>query len=185
LRPGEQLRWVGRPCQGWRYRWNNRLLLGHAVLAVFSLVWLAKLVNWCASAAGFDLGIRLSHPSIGSSTLVLVFASALTRQLTSERRRRAGTSYAVTDRRVLFVLTTVIPQSVIAVDFDQIELITFNTYMEAFGPRNSILLKLKEIDPYMACSRVLGHQMSSRMIFLEDLEEPQEFYDLVRARPMS
>lgn len=182
LRPGEQLRWVGRPRQGWRYRWTNRLLIVEIGMAVFSLIWLTKFANWCAFTAGFNLGLPLDRPSLRSSILVLLFASVLAWQLISERRRRAGTWYAVTDRRVLFVLTTVVPQSVIGVEFDQIAQISRNTFMEMFGPRDAILLKLKDIDPYMAGSRVLGYQMSARMIFLEDLENPREFYEQLRAR---
>lgn len=182
LRPGERALWVGRPRQGWGYRWFNRVLIVELAGAVFALVWLAGLANWCALSFGIDLGLPLGRPSACTSTLMLFGGAAVAWQLIAERRRRAGTWYAVTDRRLLFVRTNTFPQSAIGVEYNDIARFSLNAAREIPAGRNAVIIMLKEIDPYMACSDVLGYQVSDSMIVLEDLEQPQEYYDQVMAR---
>jgi len=55
---------------------------------------------------------------------------------------------------VLFVLTSVWPESVIGMDFGDIFEVFLNNGMEVPGPPNAIILKLKKIDPYLANSSV-------------------------------
>ncbi|HSZ54093.1 MAG TPA: hypothetical protein VK797_00410 [Tepidisphaeraceae bacterium] len=106
-------------------------------------------------------------------------------QLFSERRRRAGTWYAVTDQRILFVLTRRRPESVIGIEFSELSRISLNNAMEVMGPLDGVILKLNDIDPYMAASGVLGYQVSAKMIFLEDLEDPEEFVKQIVASKMA
>jgi hypothetical protein len=182
LRPGEQLRWVGRARQGWRYRWSNRIVIVQTAAAILSLIWLFRFAIWYMSELGFNAGPTPTHPSLRSSILVFALGGVTSWQLLSERRRRAGTWYAVTDRRVLFVLTSVFPQSVIGVDFDVIAGISTNAALEEIAPANAIILQLKHVDPYLCNSRVLGYQMRSRTIILEDVEDAQEFYNQLMHR---
>lgn len=186
LQPGEQLRWVGRPRLGWRYRWFNRVLILQIAAAVAALVWLAKFANACLSAAGIHLALPLGRPSPRLTLIVFAFVGFTTWQMIAERRRRKGTWYAVTDRRVLFVLTSVRPQSVVGIEFDELCQVSLNSAMEFLGPLNGVILKLKHIDPYIAGSRVLGYQptiwrtnsartSASNAIFLEDIDDPHEF----------
>jgi hypothetical protein len=181
LRPGERLRWVARPKQKWSFRWNNRLILLQAAAAIVTVVWLARMVVWAFAVAGFDLHLALRHPTLYSSSIVLAFVGVTSWQVITDRRRRAGTWYAVTDRRVLFVLTSVRPESVVAVEFDELAQISSNAGLEVFGSLKAVVLKLKRVDPYMAGSDVLGYQMADNAIILEDLEDPQEFRDQIVA----
>jgi hypothetical protein len=185
LLPGEQLLWVGRPRQGWAYRWSNRLFLVQLAVGVMSLVWLAEIANWGASALGIDLRLPLGRPSLRFSTMVMFLGGVTMWQLYRDRRRRAGTWYAVTDRRVLFVLTSVTPQSVIGVEFDEIASVSLNAGMDVLAPLNAVILRLKSVDPYLLNSKVLGYQMGNNLIVLEALEEPQEFCERVRRRARS
>jgi hypothetical protein len=182
LRPGEQLRWVGRARRDWVYRWSNRIVFVQIAAAVFALIWIARLAYWSLSALGMNAGPHLGPPTFMSSVIVFTFAAVTAWQMVSERRRRAGTWYAVTGQRVLFVLTSATPQSVIGVEFSQIAKIYFNTGLEIPGPPNGIILKLKQVDPYLCNSRVLGYQLGKAIIFLEDVEDPQEFYKHLMAR---
>lgn len=186
LQPGEQLRWVGRSRQGWRYRWFNRVLLLQIAAAVAALVWLAKFANACLSVAGIHLALPLSSPSPRLTLIVLAFVGFTTWQMIIERRRRAGTWYAVTDRRVLFVLTSVTPESVVSIEFHELCQVSLNTAMEFLGPLDGVILKLKHIDPYLAASRVLGYQNTywssnpartsdKNAIILEDVDDSHEF----------
>ena len=181
LRPGEQLRWVGRPRQGWRHRWLHRGFLLQIAGAVVAFIWLAKFAKWCLSAAGIELALPLAPPTTRLTLFAFAFVSFTTWHLFSERRRRAGTWYAVTDRRVLFVLTSVRPESVVGVELDELSQVSLNAAAEFPGPTSAVILKLKQIDPYMAGSGVLGYQMASNAIFLEDLEDPKEFVDQIVA----
>lgn len=117
--------------------------------------------------------------------IVLAFACLTVLQMLFERRRRAATWYAVTDRRILFVLTSRRPESVIGVEFSELGRISLNKGMEVAGPLNGIILVLKHVDPYMAASDVLGYQVSAKMIFLEDLEDPEEFVKQIVASKMA
>ncbi|HEX4794174.1 MAG TPA: hypothetical protein VH370_10300 [Humisphaera sp.] len=182
LCPGEELRWVGRARQGWRYRWSNRLVIVQTAAAVLSLVWLFRFAIWSMSELGFNAGPMPTHPSLRSSILVFALGAITTWQLLAERRRRAGTWYAVTDRRVLFVLTTVYPQSVIGVEFDEIAGVSTNAALDAPAPAKAIILQLKHVDPYLCASRVLGYQMGTTTIILEDIEDAQEFYKQIMRR---
>lgn len=129
-----------------------------------------------------NLGLQWRPPTLGSSVIVILFVGVLAWQLIAERRRRAGTWYAITDRRILFVLTSVRPESVIGVEFGNLAQISFNNAMDVPGPLGAIVLKLKQGDVYLANSSVLGYQPRSQTILLEDLEDPREFYDQLLSR---
>ena len=70
----------------------------------------------------------------------------------------------------------------IGVEFADLARVSLNAAMQLPGPRDAIILKLKRVDPNLACSRVLGYQLSATTIFLEDIEHPHEFYNHLIAR---
>lgn len=179
LRPGEQLRWVGRARSGWLFRWQNRIVMVQIAGAICIVVWLS---NWvCQSLTALVHRLPVTLPSTRTCLLVLVLVGFTIRQMYLDRRRRAGTWYAVTDGRILFVLTTARPESVIAINFDELAQISLNDGHKQVGPKNAVILQLKQVDPYLASSTVLGYQVSAKNVLLEDLESPQEFYEQVVA----
>jgi hypothetical protein len=134
---------------------------------------------------GFATHRKLQLPGTRFCVLASLLLAITAWQIYSDRRRRAGTWYAVTDRRILFVLTTVWPQSVSAVEFGDIAEVSLNRGLHEVAKPTGVILKLKGIDPYLANSDVLGYQVSAKTIVLEDMDSPQGFYDQVLAAQLA
>jgi hypothetical protein len=179
LKRGEQVFWVGQPRQGWAFRWYNRLVVLQMASAVIIAWWLIALALWMAGRGG-------PFPHTGSLpgdvAIVACVAGTIWQQI-HDKRRRAGTWYAVTDRRLLFVLTTVRPESVIAIAYD--EIVEISAHQRRYGAspgEGTLKIRLKEIDPYMAASTVLGYQMGVRTIVLETMPAVQDLCEMIDKR---
>jgi hypothetical protein len=116
LKPGEQVLWVARPRQGWVFLWHNPLIVVQIISAVLIAWWLMGVALWMSGAGGPFPGVRLLGMNVG----VVVFVAVTIRQFIRDKRHRDGSWYAVTDQRLLFVLTTVRPESVIGIAYDEI-----------------------------------------------------------------
>ena len=177
LKPGEQVLWVGRPRQGWAFRWYNRLVVVQIACAVVIAWWLMSVILWMSGRGG-------PFPGSGNIPLDIMVAACVAgtiRQQIKDKQRRAGTWYAVTDQRLLFVLTTVRPESVIGVPYDQIVEISAHPRFDRASPGEGTLkFRLKAIDPYLSGSTVLSYQISAREIVLETVPDVQEFYEQVQ-----
>jgi hypothetical protein len=177
LKPGEQLLRVAQPRQGWVFRWNNPLITMQVICAVLIVWWLFSVALWMSGAGGPFPAARPTPLNIG----VVVLVAATIRQLIRDKRRRAGTWYAVTDQRLMFVRTNVRPQSVIGVPYDQIVEISAHQRPDRATPGEGILkFRLKEIDPYLSGSNVLGYQMSAGEIVLETVPDVQDLCELIQ-----
>jgi hypothetical protein len=178
LRSGEQLLWVGRPVQGYIYRWRNRVVIVQVTLALLVLGWAAKWGYWAIESLAQHTTVNWLPARF--YFLLAVCAGMIYWHLITERNRRAGTWYAVTDRRILFILTTENPQSVFSTTFDEIARIELCP-VAPWSSAVIVSVKLKQIDPYMGS--VLGYQMSAKSVDIEDLENPREFFQqVVRAK---
>jgi len=179
LRPGEQVLWVARPRQGWVFLWHNPLIVVQIICAVLIAWWLMGVALWMSGAGGPFPGVRL----IGMNVGVVVFVAATIRLYINDKRRRAGTWYAVTDQRLLFVLTNVWPESVASIAYDQI--VDINTHQRpnrAIPGEGTLKLRLKDIDPYVSGSTVLSSHLSADEIVLETLPEVQDLCELIQKR---
>jgi hypothetical protein len=181
LHEGEHVLWVGRPRQGWAVPYVNQLLLGVQVWsAILLLRWAAQLLTWLV---GDPLGGNPRWDSPRFLALVVAVGLATAWQVVADRRRRAATWYAMTDRRLLFVRTDVVPESVIGVEFDEIAKVRLNrgrSIMWLARP-DAIRIELKRQDPYLLNSKVIGYQ-NGPAIDLADVPGSRELYDLLRWR---
>jgi len=181
LKPGERLLGVTRPHQGWAYRWHNRLLFVQVAWALAALWWLLKLALWSAGSLGVDLGLPNAPPTGLHTVVVLAGGVVVVRQLLLDRQRRAGTWYAATDQRLLFVLTNVSPESVIAVEYGEITNLRLNRRDDVPAPaRDVISFDLKHVDPYLCNSTVLGYQIASGAVVLENVADARDLFELIR-----
>jgi hypothetical protein len=178
LRPGEQVFWVGQPRQGWAFRWWNRLVFVQILSAVIISWWLMSIVLWIIRADG-PFPVRMGPGNI----MVLTCVGATVWQLIHDKQRRANTWYAVTDQRVLFVLTNVWPESVIGIEYNEIvEVSAHGRFDRATPGEGTLKILLKSGDPYIAASTVLGYQVSAREIVLETVPDVQDFCDWIEKR---
>ncbi len=172
LRPGERVDWVGRPRQGWAVPpVNPALLVCRLAAGLLLLGWSARV-----AAAG-----STGSPPVPTASVLLV-AWLTVRQVVGDRRRRAGTWYAVTDRRLLFVLTAARPESAIGVDFDDILTVTRNRPMRVPASPAAVMVRLKQGDIYLSLSTVMRHQFVDRCVVIDDLDRPAELYRLLCRR---
>jgi hypothetical protein len=184
LRPGEQLLWVGRPETGWTLRWRHPLLIIGLAWAGLTFEWIRRMVG----AYLFPVGAPMSSapPTRMMTVLVTLGTVLLAWHIWADRVRRLGTWYAVTDRRVLFVRQGVRPESAISYTFDEISGVLLNPRDEAttLPTRDKVVIRLKHSDAYAGLSGVLGYQLASNEIVLENLPDAKEFYELVHPRQL-
>ena len=177
LRPGEELLWVGRPRRGLA---RTGFINGSNL--ILSALWLGVATNWgwrLALWAGGEVGFTdpAPPPGVGASAIVLGGAALLAYRVHVGVIRRGMTWYAVTDCRVLFVLSRQSP-SVTGIDYADLEDVRLSDLGDGFG---SIDFTLREPDPYAANSDVTGGHMSPGLIF-EAIPAAGEVYALIEER---
>jgi hypothetical protein len=156
------------------YRWRNRLLavqIGWFILAIW---WLWKFSAWSVSNL---TGWKTAPPTLLINLVIVMGGLITVWQMYRDKRRRAGTWYAVTDHRVLFVLTSVDPESVIGVRFEDIQNVEFKSFGESSS--GAIVLRLNRMDPFLANSTVLAYLMSPLLIVLENVIDAREMHSFI------
>lgn len=168
LQPGEDLLWVGRPRQGYIFRSWDPLLLGWLYIVLQSV--------WTTLTSMIDSGFFFHFRPF--QIIVLIGGGALfIYRYHFDAKRRAATWYALTSRRVLFVLTRRDVPSFIAVPYDNITDVDLLEHRDASGV---ITLKLRQYDPYAGSSQVIGGFTAPGRPMLEAVAPAREIYDLLQ-----
>ncbi|KAF0113341.1 MAG: hypothetical protein FD163_1460 [Hyphomonadaceae bacterium] len=162
LLPHEQIKWTGRPGQGFRLRMMDWFFIP------FSALWLGGVLYWeyLALSAGEGLGYVVFGAVFFSIGFVIMVG-----RFFIDANARKNQTYAVTNRRVIIREKA----SINSFDLSQLP----NLFLNSSGSIDFIFKKLFDISPHNMRDSFGIWAPSLMMNSFEFLDEPQKIYQLI------